>query len=76
MYESLILLIFLILINLLFIFRATPIIGFPIAIFSFGIGAWVFFKDNTLPSQPYITVFYLILCIGNLLIQAMEVKRK
>ena len=49
--------IILLFINLLFIFRPTPIVAFPIALFSFYIGATQFLTDTDIPSNPYATVF-------------------
>lgn len=78
MYETLIIALFFILLNIIFGIRPHPIFGVTISLLTFFIGVFYFVTDSTLPMNypnPIFTIVVLIIAGSCLLCQVYDYKK-
>lgn len=76
MLENFVFMVLLLFVNLIFIIKPIPLIAFPVALFSFYMGAIIFLYDSSIPSNPYSTVFFVLICVCNILANSLSLREK
>ena len=78
MYESLIIALFLTMLNIVFIFKPHPIAGVVISVITFFVGVFYFVTDTTLPMNtpnPVFTIIILLISGTTLICQWYDYKK-
>lgn len=79
MYESLLIALVLIFINLMFIFKRIPVIGFIIGIITISFSIVVFLTDSSLllfdSVTPYVTILVMLIASIQMLSSAVDFQR-
>lgn len=70
--ETVLLILFLMSLNILFAYKPKPIIAFPVGVATIGILATQVLNDSSLPYQPFLTLLFLLITIGCIVVNAFE----
>lgn len=82
LFEAEIILFAILAINLLLIWKPVPLVAFPISLASIGLFALTLTGESlnpldvVLPFQPYLTLFFILICVCSLVININDFKEK